>query len=137
VRTSTIPSLPALVRIGLSGLVLLVGGWTQLKADVLVVGAVSDPSWNADVRSKIAGTGLTPGQVDAFNGALSAPALALLQAYAAVQVFSDAPVADANALGDALDLDREQGEMDIGLRWRALAPRAKARSLGFRWTRFS
>jgi hypothetical protein len=74
------------VRVGLFGLVLLVGGWAQLKADV---------------RSKIVGTGRIAGNADTFNGALGAPTLALLQAYDAVLVFSDAPFADANALGDA------------------------------------
>jgi hypothetical protein len=85
---------------GLFGLTALAGGWTDLKADVLVAGAVSDPAWLDDVRSKIVGTGLIAGNVDTLNVRTSTPTLATLQAYDAVLIFSDAPLANSDALGN-------------------------------------
>ena len=101
-RCSTMISIPPFVLTGLFALALIVGGWTHLRADVLVIGAAADPTWNNDVQSKIAGTGLIAGNVDTFNGALSTPTLATLHSYDAVLVFSDAPFADANTLGNVL-----------------------------------
>lgn len=55
---------------------------------VAVLGAVSPDSWNADVQTKIAGTGLFS-VVDAYNVRSALPTLTTLQTYDAVLAFTD------------------------------------------------
>jgi hypothetical protein len=68
---------------------------------VLVVAASSAAGASADVQGLLAATGAFAA-VDAFDAVAGTPALAQLQGYQAVLVWSDAPFADATALGDAL-----------------------------------
>ncbi len=75
----------------------------ETSGRVAVFGAVSTPSWNEDVRQKIADAG-TFIQVDAFlvSSGDPIPTLAQLQEYAAVMFYSDAGYNDPVAVGDVL-----------------------------------
>lgn len=71
-----------------------------ISNNVATMGA-NDPSWNADVQSKILGTGIFP-VVDAINVSIVTPTLAELKTYGAVLVYSDGGFADADTFGDNL-----------------------------------
>ena len=75
----------------------------ETSGRVAVFGAPSEAPWNEDVRQKIEAAGSFT-QVDAFlvNGGDPVPALAQLQEYAAVLVYSDAAFNDSVALGNVL-----------------------------------
>lgn len=70
---------------------------------VAVYGAPSSTTWNTDVQSKIASTGLFS-QVDAFlvKQGYGVPTLAQLKQYNAVFVYSDSSFNDCTALGNVL-----------------------------------
>ncbi|MBT3218905.1 MAG: hypothetical protein HN348_07415, partial [Proteobacteria bacterium] len=72
-----------------------------LAYDALVLGAPSDPAWNDDVREKIHCTGFFA-SVDYLDVGSETPALADLQVYDAVLVYSEVAFDDAAALGDVL-----------------------------------
>ena len=71
-----------------------------VNRDVLVL-AADDPTWVADVQSKLQGTGLFS-SVQTQDVGTTTPALADLSGYEAVLVFSDSSFADPTALGDVL-----------------------------------
>lgn len=81
---------------------LLTAAVAAAQASVLIVGAPSSASWNADVKAKIQGTGLISGSVDIFNAASSTPTLAAMLAYDAVLVYSDTSYANSALLGNVL-----------------------------------
>ena len=68
---------------------------------VAVLGAAVAAGWNDDVRQKLLGTG-TFETVDIFQANTLTPALAQLQPYAALLVYSDDSFANATNLGNAL-----------------------------------
>ena len=78
------------------------------EGSALVIGApFGGAPWNADVQSKIEGTGLISGNVDVFDATAGTPTLAQLDNYSSVLVYSDAPFSDptdlSNALADYVD----------------------------------
>jgi hypothetical protein len=79
----------------------LIGSAAAAPVNVLVVGAVPEPSYIADVDTKLTATGSFT-NVDVFDAANATPSLATLQNYNAVLVFSDFGFEDAVTLGNRL-----------------------------------
>jgi hypothetical protein len=77
------------------------GASAEPAARVLVAGSPVEPSWNLDVQAKLVQTGAFVG-VDVLDVSQATPSVEDLRAYAAVLVYTDAPLADADALGDGL-----------------------------------
>jgi hypothetical protein len=80
---------------------MLIGSAAAAPVNVLVVGAVLEPSYLDDVDTKLTLTS-SFANVDVFNANAATPELTLLQSYNAVLVFSDAGFEDAATLGDRL-----------------------------------
>ncbi len=72
-----------------------------MRPRVMIAGAPSTATWNDDVKAKLAATG-TLGIIDIFNTNTGTPALAQLQAYDAVLVYSDLGFQNQAALGNVL-----------------------------------
>ena len=73
----------------------------SMRPRVLLVHAVPDASWVADVSNKIRATGLI-GITDAVNASTSTPVLSTFKQYDAVLAFSDVPWQNPVALGNVM-----------------------------------
>jgi hypothetical protein len=93
----------------LIGAVCVLLGAGSARADVLLINATAFPTWASEVKSKIAGVGTVPGNIDLFSGAGGTPTLATLDNYSAVMVFSDAGWANPTGLGNVLADYVDQG----------------------------
>jgi hypothetical protein len=73
------------------------------EANFLILGSPADPTWNNDVQSKLAATGLLSGGIDIIDPSTTTPSLATLQSYSGVLLYSDSPgFADSTLLGNNL-----------------------------------
>ncbi|XVJ58178.1 MAG: hypothetical protein HEQ23_01770 [Tepidisphaera sp.] len=86
-----------------AGLSALVTTAANGDVRVLVLGDASEPSWQADVISKIQATGRVDGVIDSFNNdGGGVPTLAQLKSYDVVLVWTDNGLDDGVALGNVL-----------------------------------
>ena len=77
-------------------------GVAPARANVAILGAPDDPSWNTDVQSKILASGVSLGSVDIINIANSTPSLATLETYSAVLVYTDNAFTQSGSMGNVL-----------------------------------